>query len=202
MHARHDRIAAPAPMTTGRPSRSRGTSIVEFTLVLPLLLIMILALIEFGSLIQSRLIVANVAREGASIASRSLTLDNALANLVAVSAHPLVLNGPQGKVVITRITAGKVGSVNPTITGTYTAGSLGQASSIAAGATNLGLPANLFQHLVFKTGRPAPGVDGSDVSEMTVVEIFYNYRPITPLFAFVPGLIPSTGQLLKSRAIF
>ena len=202
MHSRTDRNHSQISMTPARRSRSRGTSIVEFTLVLPLLLIMILALIEFGSLIQSRLIVANVAREGASIASRSLTLDNALANLVAISAHPLVLNGALGRVVITRITAGTKAAVNPTITGTYMAGGLAQASSIASGSANLGLPANLYQHLVYKTGRAAPGVDGSDIAEMTVVEIFYNYRPITPLFGFVPGLIPSTGQLLKSRAIF
>ena len=201
MHSRLHRHPTHTSTAAGR-SRARGTSLIEFVLVLPLLLIMILGLIEFGSLIQSRLIVANVAREGASIASRTLTLDNSIANLIAVSGHPLVLNGAYGKVVITRITAGQVGKITPSITGTFSAGSLGQASSIAAGNANLGLPANLYQHLVFKTNRPAPGVDGADVNEMTVVEVFYKYMPITPLFNFVPGLVPKSGQLLKSRAIF
>jgi hypothetical protein len=186
----------------GRHRHARGTSVIEFTLVLPLLLIMILALIEFGHLIQCRLIVANVAREGGSIASRSLTIDQPLVDLVAVSGHPLVLNGAVGKVVITRITAGTAQNTLPTITTTVTAGSLGMNSSIAAANANLGLPANLYQHLIYKTGRPAPGVNGPDVSDMTVVEVFYNYIPITPLFGFIPGLIPKTGQLLKSRALF
>lgn len=187
----------------GRHRRSRGTSVVEFTLVMPLLLIMILALIEFGHLIQCRLIVANVAREGGSLASRSLLVDQALVNLVAVSGHPLVLNGPLGKVIMTRIDAGtSVAKANPTITTSLQAGSFGIGSSIGAGNANLGLPGNLYQHLIYKTGRAAPGVNGPDVTEMTIVEIFYNYKPITPLFGFIPGLIPKTGQMLKSRAIF
>ena len=55
-----------ARLATRRLGRMRGTSVIEFTLVMPLLLIMILALIEFGHLIQSRLIVSNVSREGGS----------------------------------------------------------------------------------------------------------------------------------------
>jgi Flp pilus assembly protein TadG len=199
MHERtlkQDSSAAPR-----RARRSRGTSIIEFTLVLPLLLIMIVALIEFGHLIQARLIVANVAREGGSIASRTLTLDQPLVNLIAVSGHPLDLDGADGKIVITRVTAGtSAASPNPTVTTTVSTGGLAQGSVLAGGPA--GLPANIYQHLVYKTGRPAPGVDGSDVSELTMVEVFYNYKPITPLPGFWPGMIAKTGQLLKSRAIY
>ena len=204
MHRRNPQTDSPVlAAARGRLRNSRGTSIVEFTLVLPLLLVMILALIEFGHLIQCRLIVANVAREGGAIASRTLTIDQSLANLIAVSGHPLLLNSGVGKVVITRIDAGDdPAGVAPTITTSVTSGSFGASSSISAGAGSMGLPANLYQHLIYRTGRPAPGVDGPDVTEMTVVEVFYNYLPITPLFGFIPGLIPKTGLVLKSRAIF
>jgi hypothetical protein len=187
--------------SAGRPSgRSRGTSIIEFTLVLPLLLIMILALIEFGHLIQARLIVANVSREGGSMASRTITIDAGLANLVAVSGHPLILNGADGKVIITRIDAGE-SSARPTpiITSQVSAGSLGQASAVGAGKANFGLPANLYSHLVYLNN---PVGRGSDIAELTMVEVYYKYRPITPLPKFVPGLIAPTGLTLQSRAIF
>jgi TadE-like protein len=174
----------------------------EFTLVMPLLLIMILALVEFGNLIQARLIVANVAREGGAIASRTLVIDAALAHLVAVSGHPLNLVGPQGRVYITRIDAGTTPSkVTPTLTTSVTDGGYGVGSSIGGGGT-MGLPANLYQHLVYRTGRPAPQVDGSDIGEMTIVEVYYNYKPITPLFGFIPGLIPQAGHLLSSKAFY
>ena len=183
--------------------RSRGTSIIEFTLVLPLLLIMILALIEFGNLIQARLIVANVSREGGSIASRSLSIDQTLADLVANSGHPLILNGANGKVIITRVDGGlSAQATQPTITTQVTSGSLGRASVIGAGNPSLGLPANLYQHLIFIGNRTAPKVDGPDVTQLTMVEIYYQYRPITPLPKFIPGLIAQSGLTLQSRAIF
>lgn len=195
--------AIPTQEQARRSRHSRGTSIIEFTLVLPLLLIMILALIEFGNLIQARLIVANVAREGGSISSRSLTVDQVLADLVARSGHPLLLNGGNGKVIITRIDGGlSDAKPAPTVTTQVTSGGLAQASSLGGGKQNLGLPANLYNHLVFRGNRTLPNVDGPDITQLTMVEIFYKYRPITPLPKFVPGLIPETGLTLQSHAIF
>lgn len=191
---------SPARHVRRRFGSSRGTSIIEFTLVLPLLLIMILALVEFGHLIQSRLIIANVSREGGSMASRTITVDGVLANLVAVSGHPLILNGADGKVIITRIDAGEsANKPNPVITTQVSAGSLGQASAVGGNKANLGLPANLYSHLVFINN---PVGRGSDIAELTMVEVYYKYRPITPLPKFVPGLIAPTGLTLQSRAIF
>ncbi len=43
---------------------SRGTAMVEFALILPVLLVLGFAIVDFGLLIQARLIITNVAREG------------------------------------------------------------------------------------------------------------------------------------------
>lgn len=180
--------------------RTRGSSLIEFTLILPLLLCMILALIEFGHLIQCRLIVSNVCREGGSLGSRTLVLDQNLANLVAVSGHPLNLNSGVGKVIITRIDAGiSASQPNPRITSQVVAGSWSSGSQYSTGATNLGLPANLYAHLVYRNN---PVGRGPDIAQFTTVEVFYRYVPITPLPNFIPSLIPAAGLTLDSNAIF
>jgi Flp pilus assembly protein TadG len=56
-------------MKTMRRLRSdRGAELVEFALVLPLLLFVVMALIDFGFLFQRFEVVTNAAREGARIA--------------------------------------------------------------------------------------------------------------------------------------
>ncbi|HAF49233.1 MAG TPA: pilus assembly protein TadE [Anaerolineaceae bacterium] len=46
-------------------SRSRGQSLVEFALVLPLLLLLILGALDFGRLFHAQIVLTNAAREGA-----------------------------------------------------------------------------------------------------------------------------------------
>lgn len=48
-----------------RNQRSRGQSLVEFALVLPMLLVLILSAIEFGRLFFTKIVVTNAAREAA-----------------------------------------------------------------------------------------------------------------------------------------
>ncbi|HME46478.1 MAG TPA: TadE family protein, partial [Syntrophorhabdales bacterium] len=50
----------------------QGIAAVEMALILPLMIIMAFVIIDFGGLIEARLIVANLAREGGSLASRDV----------------------------------------------------------------------------------------------------------------------------------
>ncbi|MEQ8175158.1 MAG: TadE family protein [Syntrophomonadaceae bacterium] len=49
--------------------REDGQSIVEFAMVLPVLLLLLMGIIEFGRIISSYMIINNLAREGARFAS-------------------------------------------------------------------------------------------------------------------------------------
>ena len=52
-------------------SKNPGQALVEFALVLPLLLVLILGVIDFTRLITTKMVLTNVAREGASYISRN-----------------------------------------------------------------------------------------------------------------------------------
>lgn len=183
-----------------RSGNERGTALIEFAFVLPMFLVLLLGTIDFGHLIQTRLIMTNVAREGASIASRQSTVDPNITNLLVASGIPLRLDGADGRVYVSRITAGpSEASPQPTIVSQVTAGSLGVTSRISSSRVNLGLTPGVFDHLVFDTNNSS-----ADIAEVTVVEIYYKYRPITPFPNFAGGMLKGggNGMLISSRAVF
>jgi hypothetical protein len=182
------------------PGGARGIAILEFAILLPIIVIMAFGVFEFGFLIQSRLVISNVSREGGSIASRQTTIDPALINMLLATGKPLDLGGAYGKVIVTRITAGQTAAApNPTITTQLSGGGLTMNSGIAGDNVNLGLPGNLYNHLVFNRDHGT-----SDISEITVVEVYYRYRTITPLPRFLSGVILPDGKslVMGSKAIF
>ncbi len=182
-------------------NRGRGTALIEFALVLPILIILLLVTVDFGRLIQTRLIISNVSREGGSLAARQTTVDTSLVTVLKESGKPLNLIGADGKIVVTRINAGaSAGAPDPTIATQIVRGTLARNSSISAGAANLGLASSIYGHLRFRTANAT-----SDIAEVTVVEVFYKYRPITPFPRGFGGgmLTPDTdGMIVWSRAIF
>jgi Flp pilus assembly protein TadG len=182
----------------------RGIALIEFALILPLLLIIALAVIDFGRLIQTRLVVTNLAREGGSLASRQPTPDAALVTMLQASGIPLNLAGPNGRIYIARIKAGTGtgAAAPPTLTLQLTGGTLARGSTIGAGLTRLGLSTTLYNHLVYNAANQT-----SDLSEITVVEVYYKYRPITPLPAFMLRDVllrddGNTGLIVQSKSIF
>ena len=183
-----------------RHAGSRGHALAEFALVLPILLFLIVAVIDIGHLVQTRLILTNVSREGGSIGSRQQPLDASLTDLLMASGRPLDLGGNDGKVVVSRIESGKRrADPDPKILNQYERGGLAVASAIDDGNPFLGLTQPLHDRLVY---RDANGT--ADISEVTVVEVFYKYRPITPLPNFIAGLLdPDDGGLIiRSKAVF
>jgi hypothetical protein len=66
------------------------------------------------------------------------------------------------------------------------------------------LVASVYNHLVFVTSTTPPRAT-ADISEVTVVEVFYKYRPITPFprgFGGSMFLPDGDGMIVWSRAIF
>ena len=70
------------PRSRRRP-RSRGQSLVEFALVLPIFLLILCAIMDFGFLLYSRITVINAAREGARVAMTMAEDQNGIGGAVS-----------------------------------------------------------------------------------------------------------------------
>jgi Flp pilus assembly protein TadG len=57
------------PRSTGRPARDRGSVAVEFALVVPILLLIVFGLIDFGRALNAQISLTGAAREGARLAA-------------------------------------------------------------------------------------------------------------------------------------
>ena len=151
-------------MSTRSFRNDKGAALIEFCVILPVLIIMIFAIIDFGRLIQARLIITNVTREGGNLASRDIksgadliamlqSSAKSLPYIQACQGNPLDLCG---RVYISSIKAGLTsGKPNPAIkTPQVQDGNLNVASGIKSSAANLGLTKALYDHLVFRAGEP------------------------------------------------
>ena len=179
----------------------KGIAAVELALILPLLIIMAFVIIDFGRLIQARLVVANLAREGGSLASRDIQSAGNLIAMLQAGASPLNLTA-DGRIYIWKIRAGTTArNPDPFIDLTVSAngGGLSVASSIGSGKPNLGLSSQLYDHLEFDN---SPGKKTADISDVTVVEVFYRCTPITPISKFVPTLFTGGSEIIASKAVF
>jgi hypothetical protein len=191
----------------------RGAALLELAILLPLLVVLAFGVIDLGRLIHARLIVANVSREGGSLASRDLqlgtTAGTTLIDMLLSSAKPFELSGSLGRIYVTKIKAGRtLNDPLPYIFSRDSGGSYGISSSIRGNVTRTptGVPTSLYNRLIFEEAPQS----ASDIAEITVVEVFYFYRPITPLPNFVQNLFPDVDPLdvtkrgiqIGSRAIF
>jgi hypothetical protein len=92
-------------MTSARAT-CKGAAAVEFAVVLPLLLLLALALVDVCRAIQVNLVLINLSREGANVASRGSQLNSissqSLMNALAATAPPLNMQR-RGKIYISKI---------------------------------------------------------------------------------------------------
>ena len=79
-------------MSAHQTNRMRGQSLMEFTMVLPLLIVVALGLVEVSYVLLDQHIVTKLTREGSNLISRNTALDDAASALRAMSAHPVNLD--------------------------------------------------------------------------------------------------------------
>ena len=166
-------------------SRSeRGASLVELAFILPILVVLVYGVVEFGRLIHARLVVTNVSREGGSLASRDIRVGQQLITMLQSSASPFDLKNAYGRIWITRIKAGLSESQpEPYILSRDQGGGLGvkQLPSPALWAPLRGGCRQRSTTTCISTRRTTHRTS----RRVTVVEVFYLYRPITPLPSFI-----------------
>jgi Flp pilus assembly protein TadG len=105
----------------------RGTSVLEFALLLPLLLLLLIGMVDVCVLLDSELRLTHLSREAANVCSRGAGFDETFAALTRVSGT-LQLDGPTGKAILTKISLDKHN--NPVITDQQSIGGLNRRSAV------------------------------------------------------------------------
>ncbi|GJL55734.1 MAG: hypothetical protein NPIRA02_28660 [Nitrospirales bacterium] len=178
----------------------KGMASVEFAGVAVVLMALAFGIVEFGSLIRAQAVVTNVTREGGSLASRDLKNGEALLTVLEQSTWPLNFGCPLNdegqpeancdqsaldrkfKLYITKINAGSSQSPSPTCEASLESGTLtGTGISSPNEDSHCGLTPELWKTLEYNENYSHSGLGTSLLSQLTVVKVYYNHHPITPL---------------------
>jgi Flp pilus assembly protein TadG len=154
---------------------ARGQATLEFAVAATVLLVLLLAVVDFSRAIYDLQVMVGLTRQGSNLASRGDTLPQAASAVVAGDA-PLNL-GNNGEVIVTSVM--NVGGVDQ-ITGQASQGGTTNVSKIGSviggKATVPAAAATMLQ----------PG------QTIYITEVFFTYKPITPIGNFVNMVLPST----------
>lgn len=177
----------------------RGVAAVELSLSLMLFLFVAFGVIEFGSLVNERNALTQLAREGASLASRNLTTNQNMLDLLESTNNALDFANQPNKyrIFVAQITAGTAANPTPTC-------ALAQRGGLTNGvdapaAPQCDLPANLFNYVTYD-----PALGTAPVQQFTVVKVYYEHDAITP-FGNLPwfgGTVLNGTTVMFSEAIF
>jgi len=164
----------------GRILRSKkGQSLIELSLIAPLMLLLAYGAVEVGSVISTYLTISHTTREGANLTSRG-TLPNPALDAIILAAAPTLRTGasgnePQWRVIYSKIIQ-KPGTACPTEPCQYIVDTAAN-GQIVKGTLNktskLGTP----------TGIPIPQTTLPGIQDVKagqtfhVIEVFYDYAP-------------------------
>jgi hypothetical protein len=169
---------------------NKGQSLIELTLMTPLMLLLIFGVVEIGSVISTYLRLSQMTREGANLTSRGETPTNAL-DAIQTAAAPTMSNNnlTQWKIIYSKIIQDPLIPCNPPQPCTYIVtapqlirGNLGQSSKIGGVNSVVTLP----------------GVQNVEPNQkFHAIEVFYDYGP--SIITYVGRMI---NQLFYERTIF
>jgi hypothetical protein len=172
---------------------NKGQSLIELTLMTPLMLLLTFGVVEVGSVISHYLRLCQLTREGANLTSRGDTPNNALDAIIAAATPMITINNlPQWRLIYSRLIQDPLIPCNPpqpctyivdpAIDGQIIKGNLGQTSKIGGKGSVVTIPGiqNVLPNQKFHA-----------------IEAFFDYGP--NIITYVGKMIDS---LFYERTIF
>lgn len=126
-------IASKSGKHGGKRGRNiSGQSLVEFTLTLPLLLLLVLGIIELSYALYDQHVIVKLAREGSNLISRQTTLYDAATAMTTMATTPVSFSGSNSLLIFSVIHMSTTGnnSGKPVLFQRYSIGNSSLASSI------------------------------------------------------------------------
>jgi len=180
----------------------RGQSIIEFAIILPLLLVVVLGVVEVSYALMDQHVVTKLTREGSNLISRDTTLPDAAAVLKAMSSRPVNFD-TNSKVIFSVIRKGATtGTSNfgqDILYQRLEYGALSASSALETkGAASFGPPDYQATNADSNTGLQLKGLPSGLVvgtgSMVYVTEVYTRHELITPFDKFgvtVPNVLYS-----------
>ena len=191
-----------------RLSAADGQGLIEFAMVLPIFLLLVLGVIEVSYALLNQHVVTKLTREGSNLISRDTTLQDAATAMRHMTTRPVDFSGSNSRMILSVIRRGATtGTANynkDILYQRYQIGGLSQASRLATRgsaafggapdytAANADTNTNLQVTNLPSTITLAPGV------MLYITEVYTRHSSITPLHGF--GL--SMPETLYSIAYF
>lgn len=187
----------------------RGAAAVEFLFCLPLLLMLLIPVVDLARVIQANMVLTNISREGANLASRTSVSPQDIMASLAATALPLDMR-THGTIHITRILASKQNGINRNVVigqhrwsggadvarkGVWACGAAGTYWDADGNCAGLQSPAN------------APEVDFmpgllDDGEIVHLVEVFYRFPLLFGTLNLGNFALPSLNPALYAMTVF
>lgn len=190
----------------------RGIAAVEFAIVLPLLAVLLFMVVDLSRAIQAKIILLNISREGANLASRSTSdlsgSSQSIMNALAASTPPLDMN-KRGMIYITKIMGytAKSGLRNIVLeqyrwdAGAKVSGYLPASQVWRCGSWSNGTCTNIAKADSAPTVSLMSG-QLSDGELIYAVETFYNFDMLFGTLKIGNSTTPILGPDLNSMTVF
>ncbi len=167
---------------------SSGQVLVEFALVLPLLLLILLGIIEISFALYNQDILVKLAREGSNLISRDTTLQDAASAMVSISSPPVDFNTSRSKLIFSVIYQGTTGgnAGKPILYQRLMIGNLNASSALTTrGTGSYGGPPNYValnanNDVNLQIINLPPNVILQDNGYIFLTEVYSGYTPIGP----------------------
>jgi len=179
---------------TRRLADAAGQGLIEFALIMPIFLLLVLGVVEIGYAMLDQHVVTKLTREGSNLISRDTTLQDAATAMRTMSTRPVNLSGTTSRLILSVIKrGGTTGTPNYDKDILYQRlqiGGLPQASRLQTrGAVSFGgAPDYTAANADTNTNLQITNLPGSVVlapgGMLYVTEVYTAHSSITPLQGF------------------